>query len=86
MKKHEAVTNHDVKAVEYYVKDELKKIGMEDWAEWVHFGLTSEDVNCTATPLSLRDFMHEIFLPKLSEPQCLRANCSEKLFEESVLW
>ncbi len=48
----EKVTNHDVKAVEYFLKNELKRLGLEDKLEWVHFGLTSQDVNNTATPCS----------------------------------
>ena len=49
----EAVTNHDVKAVEYYLKEKMKALGAEEYAEFVHFGLTSQDINNTAVPLLL---------------------------------
>jgi adenylosuccinate lyase len=52
IKRIEHTTNHDVKAVEYYIKNELEKIGEQDIKEWVHFGLTSQDINNTAIPLS----------------------------------
>ncbi len=61
----EKVTNHDVKAVEYFVKDKLKAMGYEDKAEWVHFGLTSQDINNTATPLMWKAGLKEVYLPKL---------------------
>ena len=48
----EAITNHDVKAVEYFLKEQLDAIGITDLKEWVHFGLTSQDINNTAIPLS----------------------------------
>lgn len=63
----EKVTNHDVKAVEYFVKDRLKDFGLEEYVEFVHFGLTSQDINNTALPLSLRDSMDTVFWPKFSE-------------------
>ncbi|MBT6175018.1 MAG: adenylosuccinate lyase, partial [Flavobacteriales bacterium] len=48
----EASTNHDVKAVEYWIKEEIEKLGLSEWSEFVHFGLTSQDINNTAIPLS----------------------------------
>jgi len=56
----EAVTNHDVKAVEYFIKEEFDKLGLEEYKEFIHFGLTSQDINNTATPLSLKDAMVEV--------------------------
>lgn len=62
----EKVTNHDVKAVEYFVKDQLKKQELEDLLEWVHFGLTSQDVNNTATPLFWKEAVEHIYMPAIS--------------------
>ena len=61
----EAVTNHDVKAVEYFVKEKVRAEGLEQWAEFVHFGLTSQDINNTAIPMAVRDAMKEVIIPKL---------------------
>lgn len=61
----ERVTNHDVKAVEYFLKEQLKALGADDTLEWVHFGLTSQDVNNTAIPLSWKEAMEEEYLPAL---------------------
>src|SRR6056297_3235712 len=54
VKEIESVTNHDVKAVEYYLKERFKELGIEQYAEFIHFGLTSQDINNTAVPLSFR--------------------------------
>ncbi|MBO9154369.1 adenylosuccinate lyase [Chitinophaga sp. GCM10012297] len=62
----EKVTNHDVKAVEYFLKNELKTIGLEDKLEWVHFGLTSQDVNNTATPLLWKEAVEHVYLPAIA--------------------
>lgn len=61
----EKVTNHDVKAVEYFIKDALDKTGLENLKEFVHFGLTSQDINNTAIPLSIKRALHEQYLPQL---------------------
>jgi len=61
----EAVTNHDVKAVEYFVKEQVSAIGLEKWSEFVHFGLTSQDVNNTAMPMAIRDSVREVMKPLL---------------------
>lgn len=61
----ERTTNHDVKAVEYFLKDKLKALGAGDAVEWVHFGLTSQDVNNTAVPLSWKEAIEEQYLPNL---------------------
>lgn len=65
IKQIESVTNHDVKAVEYFLKDELDKAGSADAKEWVHFGLTSQDVNNTAIPLSWKHALEYEYLPAL---------------------
>ncbi len=62
----EKITNHDVKAVEYFLKNELKNLGLEDKLEWVHFGLTSQDVNNTATPLLWKDAIEHVYLPAVA--------------------
>lgn len=61
----ERVTNHDVKAVEYFLKEQFNRLGLEKYKEFVHFGLTSQDVNNTATPLSLKNATEEVYLPLL---------------------
>lgn len=67
VKETEKITNHDVKAVEYFVKNRLKANGDEALSEWVHFGLTSQDINNTATPLMWKDALETVFLPELKE-------------------
>ena len=63
----EKTTNHDVKAVEYYLKDQMDKMGLSAFREWVHFGLTSQDINNTAIPLSIKDALHKVVLPSLQK-------------------
>jgi adenylosuccinate lyase len=67
IKETEKVTNHDVKAVEYFIKHKLDKFGINEYLEFIHFGLTSQDVNNTAIPLSLLEAMNEVLVPKLEE-------------------
>ncbi|HDJ34052.1 MAG TPA: adenylosuccinate lyase, partial [Bacteroidetes bacterium] len=67
IKKIEKSTNHDVKAVEYFIREKLKEAGMEQATGFVHFGLTSQDVNNTAIPLSLKEAMREIYRPALQK-------------------
>lgn len=66
IKETEKITNHDVKAVEYFVKNELKSLGLEEQLEWVHFGLTSQDVNNTATPLLWKEATEQIYMPAIA--------------------
>jgi len=64
----EKVTNHDVKAVEYFIKEELDKIGnFEEYKEFIHFGLTSQDINNTSVPLSIKDALVEVYYPQVEE-------------------
>jgi adenylosuccinate lyase len=65
IKEKEEVTNHDVKAVEYFVKDKVISMGLTDWSEFVHFGLTSQDINNTAIPMAVRDSIREVMIPLL---------------------
>ncbi len=63
VKQIEAVTNHDVKAVEYFLKQEMDKAGIADEKEWIHFGLTSQDINNSAIPLSWKNCLENEYLP-----------------------
>ena len=63
----EKVTNHDVKAVEYFIKEKFKEAGIAQWGEFVHFGLTSQDINNTSVPLSLKEAIENAYLPLLNE-------------------
>lgn len=65
IKEIESVTNHDVKAVEYFLKEQFDARGLSDYKEFIHFGLTSQDINNTAVPLSLKDALNEVYLPDL---------------------
>ena len=67
VKEIEKVTNHDVKAVEYFVKEQFEKLGMGAHKEFIHFGLTSQDINNTATPLLLKDAMETTYYPMLDQ-------------------
>lgn len=60
----ESITNHDVKAVEYFIKKKFDELGMEDHKEFIHFGLTSQDINNTAIPLSIKEAMNEVYVPQ----------------------
>ena len=61
----EATTNHDVKAVEYFIKEKFDELGLQEFKEFIHFGLTSQDINNTAVPLSVKNAMEENYLPHL---------------------
>jgi adenylosuccinate lyase len=67
VKAHEAVTNHDVKAVEYWLRDQFTALGLGAFVEFIHFGLTSQDINNTAIPLSLRDALMGVLLPAYAQ-------------------
>jgi len=64
IKKIESVTNHDVKAVEYFIKEKFDTLGLSEYKEFIHFGLTSQDINNTAIPLSIKDAMNAIYVPE----------------------
>ena len=64
IKKIESVTNHDVKAVEYFIKDRFDALGLSDYKEFIHFGLTSQDINNTAIPLSIKEAMNDVYVPE----------------------
>ena len=68
VKEIESVTNHDVKAVEYFIKEQFDRIGgLEAYKEFIHFGLTSQDINNTSVPLSVKDALNEVYYPQIEE-------------------
>ena len=79
IKEIEKVTNHDVKAVEYYIKEKLGGLKINQYLEFVHFGLTSQDINNTAFPAALRDAVNTLYYPLLE-------NLMEDLEDKSLLW
>ena len=79
IKEIEARTNHDVKAVEYFLKERFPALGLEAYMDFIHFGLTSQDINNTATPLSLKEALAEVYVPALRELIAM-------LDERAALW
>jgi adenylosuccinate lyase len=79
IKETEKVTNHDVKAVEYFIKDAFDKMGLSQHKEFIHFGLTSQDINNTAIPLSTKEAFEKVYMPSLIA-------LTSKLKELSVEW
>ena len=67
IKKIEKKTNHDVKAVEYFIKKKFDQNKLGDYKEFIHFGLTSQDINNTAIPLSIKEFISNIYIPELDK-------------------
>jgi adenylosuccinate lyase len=67
IKNSEKITNHDVKAVEYFLKNKLESLNLHDYSEFIHFGLTSQDINNTAIPLSLKEAINAVYLPLLDQ-------------------
>ena len=68
VKEIEKITNHDVKAVEYFIKEEFDKIGgLEPYKEFIHFGLTSQDINNTSVPLSIKEALEDVYYPQVDE-------------------
>lgn len=67
IKQIEKTTNHDVKAVEYFLKEKMTALGLSDYLEYIHFGLTSQDINNTAIPLSLKEAIADVYIPMLNE-------------------
>ena len=79
IKETEKVTNHDVKAVEYFLKKKFDELGQEPFKEFIHFGLTSQDINNTATPLMLKEGVEKVILPTLD-------SVLNKLREQAKSW
>lgn len=84
IKETEKTTNHDVKAVEYFVKEKLQALGLEKQLEFVHFGLTSQDINNTAVPLSLKEATEKIIIKQL-ESVILKLKAQSKAWENVSL-
>ena len=85
VKKEESITNHDVKAIEYYIDKKLKKVGLESVTSFVHFALTSEDINNTAYALMLKDFLSTLYLDKIEEFLNYLKELAEKYKNVAVL-
>lgn len=78
IKEREKITNHDIKAVEYYLKERFFQSGWGRWSEFIHFGLTSQDINNTAIPLSVKDALINVYFPILYELRETLANLAEE--------
>ncbi|MDC0204782.1 adenylosuccinate lyase [Flavobacteriales bacterium] len=74
----ESITNHDVKAVEYFIKEKFDKLGLQEFKEFIHIGLTSQDINNTAVPYSIKEAINNVYLPKLTEVINLLKEKAEK--------
>ena len=85
VKEIEKTTNHDVKAIEYYLKEKFFQSGWGKWSEFIHFGLTSQDINNTAIPLSLRDALTDVYFPLLFELRETLAGFAEEWKEIPML-
>ena len=67
-----------MKAVEYLIKEEFDKLGLEAYKEFIHFGLTSQDINNTSVPMSIKECVHEVYIPALQEVIDLLAQYAEQ--------
>lgn len=79
VKQIEKITNHDVKAVEYFLKEQFDRLNLGQFKEFIHFGLTSQDINNTAVPLSLKEAYHDILSPIIEQ-------VIENLKEKAEMW
>lgn len=85
IKEIEKTTRHDIKAVEYYIKDKMEGLGLGAYKEFIHFGLTSQDINNTAIPLSVKEFHEEVYLTELSDMMVLLSNLVDDWSEIPML-
>ncbi len=85
IKETEKVTNHDVKAVEYFIKEKFDDLKLQQYKEFIHFGLTSQDINNTAIPLSLKDAINNVYVPLLMEVKNKLKELSEDWANISML-
>ena len=85
IKDKEKITNHDVKAVEYFLKEKFTLAGLDKWSEFIHFGLTSQDINNTAIPLSIKDAMSDVYFPVLYEVREMLSSYAEQWKEIPML-
>jgi adenylosuccinate lyase len=85
IKEIERITNHDVKAVEYFIKEKIKDTTLEKHSEWIHFGLTSQDINNTSVPLSIKEAIEEVVLKKMEEILLLLKDKGRKYIDVPML-
>ena len=85
VKELEKTTNHDVKAGEYFIKRHFHEMGLDKWSEFVHFGLTSQDINNTSQPLMLKEAMEHVYMPALHEVLGLIADMAERWSDVPML-
>jgi adenylosuccinate lyase len=85
IKKIEKETNHDVKAVEYFIKNKFKELKLDKYLEFIHFGLTSQDINNTAIPLSIKNALEEVYIPNLIKLNDLLKEKSEEYSNIAML-
>ena len=85
VKRIEKITNHDVKAVEYFIKDKFETLNIGEFKEFIHFGLTSQDINNSAIPLSIKDFIDNVYMPKIQEVVSAIDNKCEELKDVTII-
>jgi len=85
VKEIESVTNHDVKAIEYFIKEQFDTLGLEAFKEFIHFGLTSQDINNTAVPCSIKAALNDVYYPELEEVLKVLSRFSEEWRDVSML-
>lgn len=85
IKEIESITNHDVKAVEYFVKEKFEQLGFSEYKEFVHFGLTSQDINNTAVPLSIKEAVGQVYLPVLLRIKSRLQELSDEWYDIPLL-
>ena len=85
IKRIEKITNHDVKAVEYFIKDRFETLNIGEFKEFIHFGLTSQDINNSAIPLSIKDFIDNVYIPKIQEVLSAIDNKCEELKDITII-
>jgi len=85
IKEIESITNHDVKAVEYYLKEQFDLLNLGQFKEFIHFGLTSQDINNTAVPLSIKEAIEQVYLPVLFKLNSKLKSMSEEWYEIPML-
>ncbi len=85
IKRIEKITNHDVKAVEYFIKDKFETLNIIEFKEFIHFGLTSQDINNSAIPLSIKDFIDNVYMPKINEVLSAINNKCDELKDITII-
>jgi len=85
IKEIERVTNHDVKAVEYYLREQFDRLGFQKYQEFIHFGLTSQDINNTATPMMMRDALKEVLVPAIEKIVNMLSDLANEWSDVSML-